>query len=781
MRNLIVRFAAIGALLIGMSVSVFAQVPSKMNYQAVVRDSEGNLVTEKPIGVRVAIINSQRTEVFAETQVVETNVNGLLTIEIGEGDHLAGSLDDIRWASDSYSIVIGVDITGGVSYDIESVQPFMTVPYSFCAQTVESIDYSRVTNTPAIPSKVSDLTNDVEYVKSSDLGQYATKEDLSQIDLSAYAKIADLPIVPTKVSDLENDANYATKEELSQIDLSEYAKTADLPVVPTKVSDLTNDAEYITNDALANYATKEELSQIDLSEYAKQSDIPTVPTKVSDLENDANYATKEELSQIDLTGYAKTTDLPTKVSDLTNDAEYITNDALANYATKEELSQIDLSEYAKQSDIPTVPTKVSDLENDANYATKEELSQIDLTGYAKTTDIPTKVGDLENDANYATKEELAQIDLSAYAKTTDLPTKVSELTNDSEYITSEALANYATKEELPTVPTKVSELENDKSYLVADDLADYAKTADIPTKVSELENDENFVKELDLNGLVLDILYAAFKDPEVRNAIIEDILSDTESIKKYGSEIVDMVLADPEYVNTLGKKVVDYFMNDKEMTKEYVKKFIEIAKENKETIRSYFESLLANESFKAHVKQYAKTYLTESLINEFLTDFGKDKIVSIVKNLGVAEAIIADIDINDLIKDVDFTSLINTSELESTLSSSMNTKLQEAMASMLTYSAVSALSNVTVNGSAIKGGCASSVVEGSNGVIYSYGVCYGTTPYPSATDVYQEVGTAAGESTFTTPSLSAGTYYVRSYVASDKGMYYGAIQKVVIP
>ena len=609
MKNLIVRFAAIGALLIGMSVSVFAQVPSKMNYQAVVRDSEGNLVTEKPIGVRVAIINSQRTEVFAETQVVETNVNGLLTIEIGEGDHLAGSLDDISWASDSYSIVIGVDITGGVSYDIESVQSFMTVPYAFCAQTVETIDYSRVTNTPAIPAKVSDLTNDVEYVTTSDLGQYATKEDLSQIDMSEYAKVADLPVVPTKVSDLENDANYATKEELSQIDLTDYAKKADLPIVPTKVSDLENDADYITTAALATYATKDEL---------------------------------------------------------------------------------------------------------------------------------------------------------------------------------------------PIVPTKVSAFENDANYLVAADLADYAKIIDIPTAVSELENDKNYIQEKDLNGLVLDILYAAFKDPEVRDAIIEDILSDTESIKKYGSEIVDMVLDDPEYVNKLGRKIVDYLLNDEELTKSYVKKFIDIAKEHKELIKEYMESVLTNDSFKAYVKQYAKKYLTESVVNEFLNDFGKDKIVSIVKNLGVAEAIIADINVEQLLQGIDFVELLNESgavttienSLKSTIDDKVNTlktsvessiqeKIDEAVASLLTYNAVSALADVTVAAGKIQGGCAAEALA-DNAVIYSYGVCYGTTPYPSATDVHQEVGTTAGNASFATPALSAGTYYVRSYVASDKGMYYGAIQKIVI-
>ena len=118
--------------------------------------------------------------------------------------------------------------------------------------------------------------------------------------------------------------------------------------------------------------------------------------------------------------------------------------------------------------------------------------------------------------------------------------------------------------------------------------------------------------------------------------------------------------------------------------------------------------------------------------------------------------------------------------LKSTLESSVQTKIEESMASLLTYNAVSALSDVSVSSGKIQGGCgAEPLTDGA--VIYSYGVCYGTTPYPSATDVHQEVGTTAGSASFATLVLSAGTYYVRSYVASDKGMYYGAIQKVVIP
>lgn len=77
-----------------------------------------------------------------------------------------------------------------------------------------------------------------------------------------------------------------------------------------------------------------------------------------------------------------------------------------------------------------------------------------LTDYAKKSDLPTKVSQLENDARYVKANEVLTADaLSDYAKKTELPTKTSQLTNDSGYITS------------ADVPTKVSELQNDALYL----------------------------------------------------------------------------------------------------------------------------------------------------------------------------------------------------------------------------------------------------------------------------------------------------------------------------
>jgi len=686
MKRLYVRFSVICAILIGVFVSAFAQVPSTMNYQAVVRDDQGLLVSEKPIGVRIAIINSNNTEVFAETQVVETNANGLLTVEIGNGDKLAGDLMDINWAADTYDIVIGIDISGGSSYDIESVQSIMAVPYAFCAKTVETIDYKKVINVPTIPSKTSDLENDAGYVTSSELA----------------AAVAET-VVPTKVSELENDAHYVAAESLDV------------------------------------YAKKEDLTQIDLSEYVKVAELPVVPTKISELENDANFVTSEDLQTA-----VQTVVVPTKVSELENDAEYVTNTAMAEF-----VKASDLADYAKTADIPEVPTKISALENDAEYLTSSSLAD-----YAKTSD------------------------LADYAKTVDIPevpTKVSAFENDAEYLTSSSLADYAKTADIPEVPTKVSAFENDAEYLTSSSLTDYAKTEDLPTKVSELENDSKYIKEDDINAIVLEILYAAFQDPEVRDAIIEDILKDTDAMKKYGSEIVDMVLADNDYVKTIGNKFITYLTSNPDLLIAAVQKAIAVAKENKDMVKDIAQSLLNDESFKSYVKTAIKSYATESTIKEIIQSVGEDKIVAIIKDLGITEAVVADIDIAEMIESSNIVSTV-TSNLESTLES----KIQEVMSSFMTYSAVAVASNVSVSGSTITGACASEAVTGVSATIFSYGICYGTTPYPSAQTTYVEVGTAAGQNTFQTAALAAGTYYVYPYVSSNKGMYYGEIQKVVV-
>lgn len=152
-----------------------------------------------------------------------------------------------------------------------------------------------------------------------DLSSYATKEELTQainsIDLSAYAKKTDLPIVPTKVSELENDSNYlssipeeyVTETELSakgylteHQDLSAYALKTEIPSLDGYAT-----TQYVDNAIanvpsggnvdLSNYYTKAETNALIPStdglattEYVDNA-ISNIPT--TDL---SNYYTKAE-------------------------------------------------------------------------------------------------------------------------------------------------------------------------------------------------------------------------------------------------------------------------------------------------------------------------------------------------------------------------------------------------------------------------------------------------------------------------------------------------------
>lgn len=168
---------------------------------------------------------------------------------------------------------------------------------------------------------------------------------------------------------------------------------------------------------------------------------------ITRLEVEDNYVTKTEVANnYQIKGnYALKSDLessiPTKVSQLENDAS-----------------------YAYQGDIPT---KVSEFENDANYATKSEiptnLGQLtNDVNYAKVSEIPTSVSQLTNDSGFITIDQVPEVskDLSQYDNSTSKFVSESELTGK----------DYATKDELPTVPTNVSAFTNDANYATTETL-----------------------------------------------------------------------------------------------------------------------------------------------------------------------------------------------------------------------------------------------------------------------------------------------------------------------
>lgn len=115
-----------------LTASVWAQAPQKMSYQAVLRNSNGALITSAPVGMRISILqgSSPVTAVYVETQTPSTNANGLVSLQIGTGIVVTGTFATINWAAGPYFIKTETDPTGGTAYTIAGTNELMSVPYA---------------------------------------------------------------------------------------------------------------------------------------------------------------------------------------------------------------------------------------------------------------------------------------------------------------------------------------------------------------------------------------------------------------------------------------------------------------------------------------------------------------------------------------------------------------------------------------------------------------------------------------------------------------------------
>ncbi|PCI93222.1 MAG: hypothetical protein COB15_16750 [Flavobacteriales bacterium] len=124
-----------------LTATAFAQAPEKMSYQAVVRDASDALVATQAVGMQISILQTTATgtAVYVETQTPTTNINGLVSIEIGSGTAVSGTFNTIDWSAGPYFIKTETDPTGGTTYTITGTSQLMSVPYALHSKTADSI------------------------------------------------------------------------------------------------------------------------------------------------------------------------------------------------------------------------------------------------------------------------------------------------------------------------------------------------------------------------------------------------------------------------------------------------------------------------------------------------------------------------------------------------------------------------------------------------------------------------------------------------------------------
>jgi hypothetical protein len=190
--------------------------------------------------------------------------------------------------------------------------------------------------------------------------------------------------------------------------------------IPTKVSDLSNDLNFIDNtiDNLTNYYTS-------TNTYTKTEIDTLVGNKQDTLVSGTNIKTINNTSllgsgNINIQGGSggSSTDVKINGTSITsNDEADIQTEGTYNATT---------NKIATMSDLPTVPTKVSDLQNDAGY----------ITGYTETDPtVPSYV------------KSITQSNITSWNNKSDFSGSYTDLTNK------------------PTIPSKTSDLTNDSGFI----------------------------------------------------------------------------------------------------------------------------------------------------------------------------------------------------------------------------------------------------------------------------------------------------------------------------
>ena len=146
---------------------LFAQSPEKMSYQAVIRNSSSQLITNKAVGMQISILQGSASgiAIYVETQTPTTNVNGLVSIEIGNGVVVSGYFTTIEWANGPYFIKTETDPTGGTAYTIIGTSQLLSVPYALHAKTAETLTQTISETDPLFTASAASTINSVDINK----------------------------------------------------------------------------------------------------------------------------------------------------------------------------------------------------------------------------------------------------------------------------------------------------------------------------------------------------------------------------------------------------------------------------------------------------------------------------------------------------------------------------------------------------------------------------------------------------------------------------------------
>ncbi len=270
--------------------TMFAQ-NDKISYQAVVRDTENKLVPNKSVEVTVHIYNGNATTAaYTETKTVITNLNGLISLQIGP-DGTNADWNSIQWSNARIETTVKLDGTELGTLEM----PLTAVPYAMNAKYVDNIDPM------AISSQLHDTANNVRNEMSDAVNSLGT--DISNLSSSVDTAKAN---IRNEMSDAVNSLGTDISNLSSSVDTAKANIRGEIGNAVSSVGVRIDSLAFSNDTAQTNIrgeignAVSSVGVRIDSLAFSNDTAQTNIRGEIATLSNEVetNYATKTELSDL---------------------------------------------------------------------------------------------------------------------------------------------------------------------------------------------------------------------------------------------------------------------------------------------------------------------------------------------------------------------------------------------------------------------------------------------------------------------------------------------------
>ncbi len=359
--------------LLASSIILWAQAPGSFQYQAVLRDAQGDPLTNTSATVQFSLLEGSETgnSVYSESHTVTTNSFGLINIAIGSGSS-TDTFENIDWSAGSFFIKTEVDLGSG--FQDFGTKQLLSVPFALYGEDADA-----------------DVTNEIQSLTLT--GSVLEISDGNSVDLSSLQDGSGTDDQAISLID-----NILTLEDGGTVDLSAFLDDTNTQLSETEVDAFVANNGYLTeqsdNQVLSldgNILTLENGGTVDLSAFLDDTDTNTQlsETEVDDFVANNGYLTAETDDQV--------ISLEGNILTLEDGGTVDLSAFLDN--TDTQLSEAEVDDFVANNGYLTAETDDQAISLDGNILTLEDGGIVDLSAYADNTDSQNLADVLANGAD----------------------------------------------------------------------------------------------------------------------------------------------------------------------------------------------------------------------------------------------------------------------------------------------------------------------------------------------------------------------------------------------